>query len=265
MPGQLPLPARDDGHPQAPPAVVPRECTDELAQISRVTDDLETLEARLAREVAERKALESELVEVKTDLADVREALSEAEQKEEAARREGLRDPLTGLPNRALLEEALDQALGQSRRHAWKLALLFVDVDDFKRFNDGHGHHLGDQILVTVAARLSEFVRAEDVVSRWGGDEFVCMILEIRSRLDAERLADRMAERLAEPCTIDGVEHTVRVSIGIALAPTDGATSTALLHHADTAMYRAKRTEPRIARHPQASPPDETGVRIEAV
>ncbi len=135
--------------------------------------------------MAERLVIETELSDVKNDLAEVRDDLSKSQANEEESRNAALHDALTGLPNRVLFEEHLDHGLIQAKRHGWKLAVLFMDIDNFKNINDTYGHDLGDRVLLTVADRLQSATRGGDTVSRWGGDEFVCLLLEVKQELFA--------------------------------------------------------------------------------
>lgn len=180
---------------------------------------------------------------MKIDLAEVREDLSKSRANEEETRQKAFRDPLTGLPNRALFEERLDHGLVQAKRHGWKLGVMFIDLDHFKSVNDSHGHDLGDKVLVMVADRLQALVRSEDTVSRWGGDEFVCLFLDIKEEADLAPLAEKMVRRVAEPCAFGETALSIRVSVGVTTYPSDGETADVLFKNADAAMYRAKGTD----------------------
>lgn len=215
-------------------------------KVAKAAEDLKLVSAKLAKEVAGRKDIESELADTKTDLAEVRDDLSKSRVKEEEAQQIALQDPLTGLPNRVSFEQRLDHGLIQAKRHGWGLAVLFIDIDKFKTINDSHGHDLGDQVLLMVANRLQSCVRDADMVSRWGGDEFVCLLLEVKQDSDVVRLAEKMIARIAEACELNGVPISIRASIGIALYPADGETADILFKSADTAMYAAKGTEKRV-------------------
>jgi diguanylate cyclase len=216
-------------------------------KVAKAAGDLHEVNAELAKELAERVDLESELTAMKTDLADVRDDLTKSQAKEEETRKLALQDALTGLPNRVSFEQSLDSGLMQAKRHGWGLAVLFIDVDKFKDVNDTHGHGMGDQVLIMVAERLQAAVREEDTVSRWAGDEFVCLLLEVKDAADVTRLAEDMVNRISEPFEFDGTALSVRVSIGIAIYPADGETADILFKNADTAMYQAKGTEKRVA------------------
>jgi len=215
-------------------------------KVAQAADDLRAVNLKLANEVAERMSIESELADMKTDLAEVREDLSKAEVSVEIAQKLALQDVLTGLPNRASFEQGLEHGLIQAKRHGWGLAVLFIDIDKFKSINDSYGHAMGDQVLLTVANRLKSFVRGGDIISRWGGDEFVCLLLEIKQEADAIRLAEHLIAQIAEPCEFNGTVLSITSSIGIAMYPEDGETADILFKNADTAMYKAKGAENRI-------------------
>ena len=215
-------------------------------KVAKAADDLKLVNVKLTEEIAERIVIESELADTKTDLAEVRDDLSKAQVKTEEAQQIALQDALTGLPNRVLFEQGLDHGLSQAKRHGWGLAVLFIDIDKFKSINDSYGHDLGDQVLLMVANRLKSFVRDEDIVSRWGGDEFVCLLLEVKQEADVTHLAEKMINRIAEACEFNGIVLSIRASIGIAIYPADGDTPEILFKNADTAMYKAKGTEKRV-------------------
>jgi diguanylate cyclase (GGDEF)-like protein len=149
-------------------------------------------------------------------------------------------DTLTGLPNRVLLADRLDQALARSLRTGSSVAVLFVDLDRFKFVNDSRGHAVGDELLVAVADRLRSVVRSADTVARFGGDEFVIVCEDHDAAVEASLVAERIAGVLREPFLTDGQEVFLGASIGIAVA--DGATDSpeSLIRDADAAMYRAK-------------------------
>ena len=149
-------------------------------------------------------------------------------------------DPLTGLANRALFREHLDRTLERSRRRRSEVAVLFLDIDDFKVVNDSLGHGAGDRLLIEVAHRLSGIVRAGDVAARQGGDEFTVLIERVRDEAEAVAMAERIADELRRPIVLDGRPLVVGVSIGLALARGRDAVATDLLAHADAAMYAAK-------------------------
>jgi diguanylate cyclase (GGDEF)-like protein len=149
-------------------------------------------------------------------------------------------DPLTGLPNRLTLIDRLEQAERASRRDNRRAAVLFLDLDRFKRINDSLGHQTGDVLLRTTAARLRAAVREVDTVCRMGGDEFVVLLSEIDTAADAAIVAEKIIQCLREPIRLGHLDLAVTTSIGIALVPDDGTDSGDLIRHADLAMYRAK-------------------------
>jgi diguanylate cyclase (GGDEF)-like protein/PAS domain S-box-containing protein len=164
-----------------------------------------------------------------------------SDQKIQAARIEQLAfyDALTGLPNRALFLDRLEQTLAASRRHGGHGAILFLDLDRFKEINDSQGHAVGDMALAEVARRFQTVSRKEETLARLGGDEFV-LIAEHADHQAAVRIASRMQRVLAEPLVLMGHSYSVGASIGIAFYPADGQTSEDLIKRTDIAMYRAK-------------------------
>lgn len=172
-------------------------------------------------------------------------ALGFAVEREHAARelaRQAMHDPLTGMPNRVLLRDRLEQALGRLARRGETIAVLVLDLDGFKAVNDELGHEVGDCLLVAVARRLSGVLRSGDTAARVGGDEFVILCEDIRGAHQAVAVAQRVSAALAEPVATGpgGGEVHVHASIGIALASGAGTRAEELLRDADAAMYRAK-------------------------
>ncbi|WP_445150525.1 putative bifunctional diguanylate cyclase/phosphodiesterase [Baekduia sp. Peel2402] len=150
-------------------------------------------------------------------------------------------DPLTGLPNRRAFAEHVESALSERRAGApGHVAVLFVDVDDFKLVNDSLGHGAGDRLLETVADRLSDGLRPEDVVARFGGDEFVILVADVVDAADAMAVAERLAATLTPPIVLDGEPRFVTASVGVAVAGELHLDADQLLQDADVAMYRAK-------------------------
>ncbi|MGV8843532.1 MAG: diguanylate cyclase domain-containing protein [Pseudomonas sp.] len=154
-------------------------------------------------------------------------------------------DPLTGLPNRLLLEEFLANALIRASSSATRVALVFIDLNGFKQINDTHGHAVGDQVLVSTAQRLLQTLRESDMVARIGGDEFVVVIegLKRSKSLDdeAQLISEKILQRLSQPLNLGNATHQVGASLGIAMFPEHGPNIDSLIHIADQAMYAAKR------------------------
>jgi diguanylate cyclase (GGDEF)-like protein/PAS domain S-box-containing protein len=161
-------------------------------------------------------------------------------QAEERLRHLATHDPLTGLANRALFEDALARALSVARRSRQALAIMLLDLDHFKAVNDALGHAAGDRLLRAVAERLTGSVRDCDVVARLGGDEFVILLAGVTDAQDAAGTGQRVLRALSTPLLIGGEEVAVGASIGISLYPADGEDPEGLLRSADSAMYRAK-------------------------
>ncbi|MBL8329514.1 MAG: EAL domain-containing protein [Rubrivivax sp.] len=161
-------------------------------------------------------------------------------------------DTLTGLPNRLLFNDLLGRALAQVARHDGRLAVMFIDLDNFKRVNDTLGHNVGDQLLREASARLSRVLRSEDLlarrhpdvpessIARLGGDEFIVLLTDIQRPEDAALVGQRLIEALSQPVVIQDTEIYVGGSIGVSLYPENGTDTEALMMNADTAMYRAK-------------------------
>ncbi|MCX7176901.1 MAG: diguanylate cyclase [Proteobacteria bacterium] len=191
-----------------------------------------------------RDEMEQRVVERTTELATTnRQLQAEIFERMEAEQRIwhiAHHDGLTGLPNRSLLHDRLDQALTQAVRSEHRLAVMFLDLDRFKSVNDTLGHHVGDQLLKHVAERLREAVRAVDIVSRLGGDEFVVILPEIQDSDDATRVAQKIIATLAPAVMVDGSLLHATPSIGISIFPDDGNEAYGLMKNADTAMYHAK-------------------------
>lgn len=169
----------------------------------------------------------------------------ESEQARQHMERLAYHDTLTGLPNRALLTDRINHALARARRTSRSGALLFLDLDKFKRINDSLGHAVGDALLKGLATRLQQTLREEDTIARLGGDEFVVLLESLGSRSDeaidmAQEIAEKLRQSFNRPFVVKGHELYVTSSIGIVTFPHDGNDVDTLLRHADTAMYHAK-------------------------
>lgn len=223
--GQIDQPA---ARPEVAGAIEKSEAVE--AKVQDSADALTKVNEALLDEVRERQLLEHQL-----------EALQE---REHAARQAALHDPLTSLPNRVLFNDRLEHALAQARRHGWTIAIMFIDLDDFKTINDTHGHEVGDEVLKAMAGRLQKLTREDDTVSRHGGDEFLYLLSDVRGNANAEAIAKKIMGSLSQPCELGGkvVQGlNVKASIGIALYPADALTADDLVRCADRAMHCAKR------------------------
>ena len=149
-------------------------------------------------------------------------------------------DELTGLPNRSLLADRLQQTLAQAERQNRQAALLMLDLDGFKAVNDNYGHRIGDQLLQRVAQRLLASTRKADTTARYGGDEFVVLLRDVDGKKSAKAVARKIHARLADPFDVGGHSIVVAASIGIAVFPLDATAPDDLMARADSAMYRQK-------------------------
>lgn len=200
-------------------------------KVQEVSEKLSVVNSALQNEVLERQVLAHQL-------ADVME-------QEGALHHAAFHDPLTGLPNRALFNDRLEHGLAQATRHGWSLALMFVDLDDFKIVNDMHGHHVGDAVLKTIAKRLGEIMRVDDTICRHGGDEFLCLLMEAQDKRAISLIAGKIINTIQAPCDSSSddpaIRPSIKASIGISIFPQNGTTAAELIKSADIAMYRAKR------------------------
>ncbi len=204
---------------------------------------LDQLHSTLTHEADRCQRLEFELLETRSALAQARSELVGTRADEVRARHMALHDGLTLLPNRSFFQERLTEALVLAEATEQSLAVLYIDLDGFKPINDAHGHETGDALLKIVAARLTRTVRAEDMASRVGGDEFACLMGGVPTRGQLVELARKLFHAISATVQIGQVLLHVRPSIGIALCPADATTADTLLKTADAAMYRAKRQQ----------------------
>jgi diguanylate cyclase (GGDEF)-like protein/PAS domain S-box-containing protein len=194
----------------------------------------------IVTDITERKRLEEMVRQKNVQLGRAIQAEAALRERQEHLNFVATHDPLTGLPNRALLGQRTEHAIAVSKRSGRLLALLFIDLDRFKAVNDSLGHAAGDDLLREVATRLSRCLREVDMIARHGGDEFVVLLEDIERQEEVEHVTGRMREALVEPIAIEGQEVNVTSSIGVALYPRDGEAASTLLRKADLAMYRAK-------------------------
>ena len=176
-------------------------------------------------------------------------------------------DTLTGLPNRGLLLDRFDRALAQASRRDGHVAVLMLDLDDFKLVNDRFGHGVGDQLLQGVARRLEATIRDADTVCRYGGDEFIILLPEVDGRQGAVAVAQKVQASLSGPFLVNGYSITVGACIGIAVYPMDGIAPSDLLQRADAAMYGAKDdpTRRHLSRDTKPAPRGMAGRRVRSL
>lgn len=184
-------------------------------------------------------ALRNEIGEV-TGFLEVASDVSERKRAEAYIRHMAHHDSLTSLPNRALLLDRIEMAIKRARRDNTQVALLMMDLDHFKRINDSLGHHIGDRLLLIIAARLQFCLRETDTVARLGGDEFVIVLTDVNSKDVLNETVADISRKISMPVTIETHELTVTPSIGGCLFPDDGGDANTLLKNADAAMYQAK-------------------------
>jgi len=184
--------------------------------------------------------LDDESADFVAALVDVTEVAADRTDADAAARRLSLTDPLTGLPNRVLFADRLDHALARARRDGTQIAVLLLDVDQFKLVNDSLGHDAGDELLTAIAPRLLDAVRESDTVARLAADEFAVLCEGIQEDDDAIALGERIGASLREPVPVQGRELFVTASTGVVVSAHGAETTPDLLSHADAAMYRAK-------------------------
>jgi diguanylate cyclase (GGDEF)-like protein/PAS domain S-box-containing protein len=149
-------------------------------------------------------------------------------------------DNLTNLPNRLLFQDRANHAMANVRRNQGKLAIFFLDLDDFKAVNDAFSHSQGDDLLILISRRIKDCLREMDTVARFGGDEFVVLLENISHPEDAAKVAEKIVQRVSSPIDIQGNQYTISVSVGISIYPDDGNQTDQIIQNADAAMYRAK-------------------------
>ncbi len=211
------------------------------AKVQECADDLSQVTGTLAKGVKDLRKVEVALASSRKALAQTESSLADSQEEERRSRLLALHDAATGLPNRNLFDDRLAQAISLAERNHWTLAVMFLDLDRFKRINDDHGHAAGDFMLKEVARRLLQHARDEDTVCRSGGDEFLYLLVDPQGKENVERIAGNILTNIARPMTLNGLALIAGVSIGIALFPESAATGAELIAHADAAMYSAKR------------------------
>ncbi|WP_110189514.1 GGDEF domain-containing protein [Pokkaliibacter plantistimulans] len=214
-------------------------CTGDLRKIIRLLDE----------DIQQRDDLQQSFRSMQDVLQQSRLALLASQAGQESAQYIAEHDQLTGLPNRKALDLYADAALIQHHQEQRLLALMYIDLDGFKAVNDQHGHAVGDELLKIVGLRLSRVVRTEDLISRHGGDEFICVLQNVTDHLAVAIVAKKLFKAISAPCKVGKLSLAIKPSIGIAIYPEDGNSIKVLLEHADQAMFLAKRTRCGIAFH----------------
>lgn len=198
-------------------------------KMQSAVDELVVVNNALKDEVKERETLEQELLELKEEV--------------ETATQASLHDTLTGLPNRALFYDRLEHGLEQAKRHGWNLAVMFMDLNKFKEINDAHGHDMGDRVLLTIAKRLKQNTRSDDTICRFGGDEFLYLLMEVKNEDEVINIIKKLIKKIGLPINEAGLKLVIKASIGVAIYPKNAKTTAALIKSADEAMYAAKRNK----------------------
>ena len=240
------------------------ECVSDLSEVNAsVKGELQTPDVRPALKIVLQKSevVEDKVRAVSEQLSVTNDALSTevrnrellerqfaaVVEQESNSRHAAFHDVLTGLPNRALFDDRLQHELAHAKRYGWSMAIMFIDLNDFKQVNDRYGHKMGDAVLQIVADRLAESSRADDTISRYGGDEFLVLLNKITGEADVAALAQTFLEVLQAACEIAvpdlKVSLAIKASIGISTFPKDGEDPELLIRKADAAMYQAKRAQ----------------------
>jgi diguanylate cyclase len=194
--------------------------------VQSAVNELNTVNEALKDEVKEREIIQKELEQVIIE--------------KDIATEASLHDRLTGLPNRALFYDRLEHGLEQAKRHGWNLAVMFLDLDKFKQINDEYGHDIGDKVLLTIANRLKQNTRSNDTICRFGGDEFLYLLIEVKNEHEVLKIIKKLIKTIELPCDDIGPNLIVKASIGISLFPKNADNLEDLIKYADEAMYAAK-------------------------
>jgi len=218
-------------------ALADRINSDKRAKEAAQSEALVSRTALLEATQANERELEDRIAQRTAELNRANEQLRDQEQH---LRHLAQHDPLTGLPNRLSMQQRLALAMEFAKRNRKKLAVMMVDLDGFKRLNDSRGHRSGDHVLVQIAGRLRTSVRGSDTVARYGGDEFVVLAGELDRAEDVANIAEKIADMVGLPVSIDGVTETIGCSIGISIFPDHAEDAEGLIERADRAMYAAK-------------------------
>ena len=198
-------------------------------RVQNAADEVAGLYQEFAGEIRQRHALEA--------------LLAQAEKKAQTARFASLHDALTGLPNRTLFFERMAHDLANAKRHGLPLAVLFMDLNGFKRINDHHGHAAGDRVLKHVSERLKAMTRDVDTLCRLGGDEFLYLLVQAGDKASVTLIVKRVLRTIRHPCDANDRALDISASIGISMFPQHGDSPDELVSKADEAMYRAKKNK----------------------
>jgi diguanylate cyclase (GGDEF)-like protein len=216
-------------------------------KVQEWVDELHYVNAALAHEIDARQTIDRELLNtlqrlsIDEDISSTTgDILTIAHEVVEEATKRTLLDYATGIPTRELFNDRLEQALALIKRHGWDMAVLFIDLDRFKLINDTYGHGIGDKVLQIVAQRLATQARHEDTICRYGGDEFLYLLVNPKGTENISRVARKVFDLISQPSLIDNLILMIEPSIGIAVYPEDGTSGEELVSNADAAMYRAK-------------------------
>ena len=225
--------------------------SDPLLELKSALDKNEAVTRKL-QDASERLTAVNQALQVEIrDRTMVDHQLAAAVEQEAGSRNAALHDHLTGLPNRVLFQDRLEHGIAQAKRHRWILAVMFLDLDNFKSINDVYGHQAGDAVLQTVAMRLAHNVRNDDTVSRYGGDEFLYLLTPLHEQKDIAMIAAKILKAIQAPCDVRVgdviINPCLEASIGISVFPQDGANAAALIERADGAMYGAKENKSGFA------------------
>jgi diguanylate cyclase (GGDEF)-like protein len=218
--------------------------SDPLPGVQSALDKNETV-IRQLQDVSEKLMAVNQVLQIEIrNRAMVDHRLAAAIEQEAGSRNAALHDKLTALPNRVLFSDRLEHGIAQAKRHRWILAVMFVDLDKFKSINDTYGHQTGDAVLQTVAMRLKHTTRNDDTISRFGGDEFLCVLTELHEQSEIAMIAAKILKAIQAPCCLRVgdviVSPCLEASIGISVFPKDGVSAAVLINRADEAMYGAK-------------------------
>jgi diguanylate cyclase (GGDEF)-like protein len=218
------------------------------ARVGQALPDARQLHRALATSEQQLRAARRQIDELRRRDSLLKKQVALLEQEVMEAHRYTYHDELTGLPNRRLLLDRFVQAVARTERQHKQMVLLFLDVDGFKQINDVHGHTAGDNLLLRIAARLTNCIRASDTACRFGGDEFVVLLTDLESHECAVAAAEKIRANLAVPYVVGHTKIEITTSIGMATYPVDGNEFDDLIQASDLEMYRGKKARDRSGR-----------------